>query len=256
MRKKIIHLYKDEGETPLQRLDRFRTEESEYKNATLGYAGRLDPMAEGWLLILIDDENTNREKHLGLNKIYEIDILLGLSTDTADALGILTAGEEKTDELQFERIARSFIGDIMLPYPSYSSRTINGKALFEWAREGKINEIEIPKRASTIYDIKFLDSYSLTARDLLAESIERVRRVKGDFRQKEVIDSWNAVLEDSTRSFVIHRIEVSCSSGTYMRSLAEAIGQKLGLSAMAWKIKRTLIGSFRGNDKELHNAEK
>ena len=58
---KTIKLYKEKGETPLERLDRFREENPEYGEVKLSYAGRLDPMAEGVMLILIGDENKERE---------------------------------------------------------------------------------------------------------------------------------------------------------------------------------------------------
>ncbi len=75
------------GETPLQALDRLRIEQPEYQKATLSYAGRLDPMAEGLLLVLVDDECKHSQDYFGFDKDYEATILFGFDTDTHDILG-------------------------------------------------------------------------------------------------------------------------------------------------------------------------
>ncbi len=82
-----VILNKKEGETPLQALERLRSSNSKYKDAKMTYAGRLDPMASGLLIILIGDEVKNKEKYLKLNKEYEFEVLFGFATDTYDILG-------------------------------------------------------------------------------------------------------------------------------------------------------------------------
>jgi hypothetical protein len=64
----MILIDKRVGETPLQLINRIRIEMPKLKNERLSYAGRLDPMAEGQMLILVGDENNNRDKYLGLDK--------------------------------------------------------------------------------------------------------------------------------------------------------------------------------------------
>ncbi|MEX2029185.1 MAG: hypothetical protein WD963_01745, partial [Candidatus Paceibacterota bacterium] len=85
--KNILLLNKKEGETPLQALDNFRRKNIRYKDAKMTYAGRLDPMARGLLLVLSGEEVKKKEKYLALPKEYEFDILFGFSTDTYDILG-------------------------------------------------------------------------------------------------------------------------------------------------------------------------
>lgn len=244
-----LTLYKNEGETPLECLDRLRVEHPEYKDAVLSYAGRLDPMAEGLLLVLVGEENKKREQYLGLDKVYEVDVLLGIGTDTGDILGKITGekfgmpNEMPKKEFGQPNFLAEFIGPFAQKYPHYSSKPVNGKPLFEWAREGKLGEIEIPERTSEIYDIKFIESLSLSGKEILERVKERISKVSGDFRQADVIESWDAVLTSHlSESFPVYRIEVSCSSGTYMRTLAEEIAKKAGASGLAWRIKRTQIG--------------
>ncbi len=69
--------------------------------------------------------------------------------------------------------------------------------------------------------------------------------MRGDFRQKEILELWNEVLtEHADKHFSILKIKVSCSSGTYMRSLAHELGEKLGIGASALRIKRTRVGEY------------
>ncbi len=92
--KEIISIYKKLGETPLECLNRLRLEKPDYKEAVLSYAGRLDPMAEGVLLVLVGEENKNREKYLSLSKTYIVEILWGIETDTYDLLGRVSSEKE------------------------------------------------------------------------------------------------------------------------------------------------------------------
>ena len=89
-----ILLYKKIGETPLECLNRFKVENSEYESLPMTYAGRLDPMAEGLLLVLVGEECKKKEDYLYLSKEYEIEVLFGFETDTADVLGKIIKAEK------------------------------------------------------------------------------------------------------------------------------------------------------------------
>lgn len=255
-----LTVYKNEGETPLECLDRLRVEHPEYKDAVLSYAGRLDPMAEGEMLILVNDVNKEREKYLGLDKEYEVDVLFGVETDTGDILGVVNKTFQKRGDINFLRssatlstteanispLLKSFVGTVTQKYPSYSSKAVNGKPLFQWAREDRLDEIEIPEKTSEIYSIELMDQYKLNSEEILEKVKERVGKVKGDFRQAEILRSWEDLLASkAVESFNLIKIKVRCSSGTYMRTLAESMALKLGTVGIAWKIKRTLLFSSK-----------
>ena len=72
---KIIVLNKKEGETPLEALSNFRAKHKKYKDVKMTYAGRLDPMASGLILILAGEETKNKEKYLTLDKEYSFEVL-------------------------------------------------------------------------------------------------------------------------------------------------------------------------------------
>ena len=86
---KVVNVYKPISPTPLQVVEKFREKHPEYAESKISYAGRLDPLAEGVLLLLIDKENKKREKYQKLDKEYEFEVLFGAATDTYDLLGIV-----------------------------------------------------------------------------------------------------------------------------------------------------------------------
>ena len=86
----MIVANKELGETPLECIERARIELGLDANMPMTYAGRLDPLASGKLLILMGEECKEKEKYLGYDKEYEIEVLFGIKTDTGDALGQIT----------------------------------------------------------------------------------------------------------------------------------------------------------------------
>jgi len=84
--KKTINLYKPVGMTPLQAVEKLREKNTVYNGKKMSYAGRLDPMAEGVLLILVGDENKKMKQYMGFDKEYKAEILFGFSSDSNDVL--------------------------------------------------------------------------------------------------------------------------------------------------------------------------
>jgi len=248
MENKPILIYKNIGETPLQAVEKLRIKYPEYSNLPMTYAGRLDPLVEGLLLVFIGDDCKKKDEYLGLSKEYEVEILFGFETDTYDLLGIV---KKETNEqkyiipVSFNKFFSNFIGDISQEYPSYSSKTVNGKPLWQWAREGRLNEIEFPKHIVKIESINIVEEKIISKNDL-GKYIEKViPMVKGDFRQDEIIEKWREALTSSPYTeFNTMKIKVSCGSGAYMRVLAHDIGKVLDISSLAYHIKRTKIGDY------------
>lgn len=258
---------KNIGETPLEALERFRSQcmqsgepcsngrsstgtKYSWKEVPLTYAGRLDPMAEGQLMILIGDECKEKEKFLNLNKEYEVEVLFGIKTDTYDALGIVEERPLHDTEIKLSQIGNlmnqeylnKYIGKFVQQYPSYSSKTVGGKQLHELARIGALPE-EMPTREVEIYSIEMLGNkiVPIESEELLSIIVSRIGLVKGDFRQDQIIEAWIQLLKNYQTAWPLVKIRVRCSSGTYMRSLADRIGQDLGVGAIALSINRTKI---------------
>ncbi len=247
--KKVILLNKKEGETPLGAVSLFRNTHKAYKDMKMTYAGRLDPMASGLLLVLAGEETKQKEKYLGLDKEYEFEVLFGFATDTYDILGkvsnstILTNYRIGDLEKKIKQNLKFFKGKIKQKYPMYSSKTIEGKQLWQYAREGE--EVESPEREVEVKSLKFLKLKSITGKKLLSDIEKRIKKVQGDFRQEEILKLWRKELKkEESKAFFLGGFKIKCSSGTYIRTIANTLGDRIGIPALAYSIKRTKIGKY------------
>ena len=192
---KLINVYKPKGLTPFQVVKLVREKFPEYKDVKIGYAGRLDPLAHGVLLLMIGEETTiEKDKYLNLPKEYEFEVVFGIATDTYDALGMLMSSRatEGSRGISYHKAAllkrslRSSVDSVGMTkkiqvfinskldrqtqiYPPFSSKTVNGKPLFWWARENRLSEIKIPQREIEIYDFKLLEIKEISAVKLKKE---------------------------------------------------------------------------------------
>ena len=122
----------------------------------IGHTGTLDPFAEGLLLVAVN-KGLKVVKLLNYkDKEYIAKVRLGIKTDTLDITGnILEERKENINQEEIEEVLQSFIGDYSYEVPIYSAIKVNGKKLYEYAREGK--KVEIPIKDSYIYDIKLIN---------------------------------------------------------------------------------------------------
>lgn len=247
----IINLYKQPGETPLQCLARFVAEHPEYKDARLTYLGRLDPLAEGVLLVAPGSlAKETREEVLALPKEYVAEVLLGFATDTYDILGRIT---DESNEKNLRVVSAyhsmsaigALVGERIQIYPAYSSKPVLGKPLFQWAREGKIDEIDVPTRNVEVHTSTLERFGTMPAPALLSRIETAIARVEGDFRQKKIIADWQRSLGPRYReTCAILTIRFVVSSGTYIRALAHELGKELGVHACLLHLTRTRVGSY------------
>ena len=245
----MLKLYKKIGETPLECLGRLAEENPDYKDMKMTYAGRLDPMAEGELLVLVGKECKKKDKYLGLDKEYEFDVLFGLETDSLDVLGMPDKKVQSFKDYdvtmhreRMVRFLRNIKGKQTQKYPAFSSKTIDGRPMFELAKAGELEGKEIPEKEIQIYETEFIKSYWIKGSALEADIVERILLVKGDFRQKEILKEWEAVLKRREEDrFLVSRMKVKCSSGTYIRVITQILSIFLGVSALTFKIKRLKI---------------
>ena len=193
----------------------------------VGHAGTLDPMATGLLIVLVGREATRRQaEFMGLEKEYEAEITFGAVSDTYDAEGktavscqLSAVGELSRGKV--EGALKGFVGAIRQRVPPYAAVKVGGKKLYEYAREGKLNEVRIPTRRVEIKEIELLD-FSPVRKD-------------PSFRKGRVFPSGKLPKAE---------IRVVCSKGTYIRSLAHDLGQKLGVGAYLSALRRTRIGPY------------
>lgn len=248
----VLNLYKEVGETPLQAISRFRAEHEEFAAVRMTYAGRLDPMAEGVLIVLTHDDVLRKEEFLALDKEYIFEAILGIETDTYDILGKITRSKrcvmgegEKVRILKFMKAKK---GKIKQKYPPYSSKTLKGKQLWQISREGKISEDELPEREVEIYESRLFETKEIAVEELEPRVIGDILKLKGDFRQEEIIKGWKELFSMNRHRIPAIRAGIRCSSGTYIRSLVYEMGKALGCGATALRIARTKVGDFEIRD--------
>ncbi|MEF2620235.1 MAG: tRNA pseudouridine(55) synthase TruB [Clostridia bacterium] len=176
-------------------------------NTKVGHTGTLDPNATGVLPILLG-KGTKISKYLiEHDKEYEVVLQLGVKTTTADEEGEIIEEKEvlkeSLEQLEIERILKSFIGKIKQMPPKYSAIKVNGRKLYEYARKGQ--EVEIKPREVEIYNIE-------------------ITNIQKEKKQIE--------------------FKVSCSKGTYIRTLCEDIAEKMRTVGYMKELKRTKVGNF------------
>lgn len=195
----IINIYKEAGFTSHDVVAKLR---GIVKQKKIGHTGTLDPDAVGVLPVCLGNATKLCDMLTDKSKQYEACMLLGKTTDTLDISGVVLSEKEvNVSENEVVDAVMSFVGEYDQIPPMYSAIKVNGKKLYELAREGK--EIERKPRHVKIQDIEII----------------------------------NVNLPEIT-------FRVSCSKGTYIRSLCADIGEKLGCGALMKSLIRTRVGGF------------
>lgn len=253
----VTAIYKPQGVTPLQLIEKFRKSNPKYKDAKIGFAGRLDPLAHGVMLLTIGEANKEREPLLSLDKTYRFSVLLGIETDTYDYLGILKNFQVLDVAENYEKIVLDFIkrhtGKFIQPYPPFSSKTLNGTPLFKLAKRNgfKINNLRFknserwPTKEVEVFRFELLKEVGVCSLEISGVVLGNLKKIKGFFRQNRIIRQWEKFFEaNPNQEFKLLTFEIDCSSGTYVRSLAHKLGQELGTGAIAFEINRTRVGNY------------
>ncbi len=174
--------------------------------AKAGHTGSLDPLATGVLPLCFGEATKFSQFVLDADKAYTATFQLGVGTDTLDSEGeiVATSDASRLTEAAVVAAVESFVGDIEQVPPMYSAIKRNGQPLYKLARQGI--EVERSARRVTLYDFQCLG-----------------------FRPGQV-----AQID----------VSVHCSKGTYIRSLAAAVGDCLDLPAHVMRLRRTQAGPF------------
>jgi len=186
------------------------------KTKRIGHTGTLDPFATGVVVILVE-KATRLAQFLDKDaKEYEAVARFGFETDTGDRTGSPKSKVQSPKSVsikEIEAVLPEFCGEILQTPPMYSAKKIEGKKLYELARKG----IEIERKAVkvNIYDLEI---------------------TKESENEKSTNDSGL-----KTKDF---GLKVSCSAGTYIRTLAEDIGKKIGIGAHLAELRRTKAGKL------------
>lgn len=199
----VINVYKEAGFTSHDVVAKMR---GILRQKKIGHTGTLDPDAEGVLPVCLGRATRLCDMLADHDKVYEAVLRLGITTDTQDMSGtVLEEKEVCVTREQVETCIQSFQGEQMQIPPMYSALKVNGKKLYELAREGI--EVERKARKIVFHEIQILDM-----------DLPKVT------------------------------IRVHCSKGTYIRTLCNDIGEKLGCGGCMEKLLRTRVERFAVED--------
>lgn len=195
------------------------------RGTKIGHAGTLDPMATGLMIIGVGSETKRLGDYLKLPKTYEAEILLGVRTDTGDIDGkavdeVRSMSYElwKGRESDIKETLEGMVGKLQLPVPKYSAVKRGGEPLYQKARRGE--HVLPPIKTMEVTDCKLL--------------------AVGHPRENG----------DPAHNGPLIKVRFDVSSGTYIRSLAEEFGHRLGVPATLAGLRRTRIGEFKVEDAE------
>lgn len=200
----IINVYKERGFTSHDVVAKLRGILGQKK---IGHTGTLDPDAEGVLPVCLGKGTKLCDMLTNKDKVYEAVLLLGISTDTQDISGEVykTCDTSGVTEQKAAECIQGYTGTYDQLPPMFSALKVNGKKLYELAREGKV--VERKRRRVEIYEIEILEM-----------ALPRIR------------------------------MRVSCSKGTYIRTLCHDIGETLGCGGCMESLLRTKVGRFEIKD--------
>lgn len=251
----IYNLYKKRGETPLECIQRFAKITPELKGQKMTYMGRLDPLAEGVLLMASGEDVKRKEEFLGLDKEYDFVALFGFVTDTYDVMGKIICVEKlgNINEMNLIKIAKIYEGEREQEYPKYSSKMIASRKKFEDDPLGQGQFKGHPLKKITIHKLQFHKFEILNNKELFGRLLMDISKVNGNFRQHEILTLWKQILfgfpspeqREGHTKWGVGYFSAHVSSGTYIRNLVNDMGNTLGCGATTLSIKRTRVGDFK-----------
>ena len=240
----MFALDKPVGLSAAQAIAALRASDPALAGVKLGHAGRLDPMAEGLLTVLVGDETRDVHRLRAQPKTYEVDVLVGVGTDSFDELGLVLAAHPATvDAGALARACAALEGERAQRYPPFSQARVGGVSLIALGHAGLV--VERPTATRTLHEITLLAVHPTDLAAAAARAVARVGCVLGDFRQAAIVARWREVAaEHPRRPLTVATLRVRCSAGTYMRALADEVGAAVGAPAIASRIRRTAAGDL------------
>lgn len=216
----ILNMYKPPKMSSFNFIYRLKKKWSVKK---ISHAGTLDPLAEGVMVVLTDRDCKIQDQFVKKDKEYEATVLLGAYSESFDLEKPLVFEDNPPiyDENLLKRVLESLTGQISLPVPIFSAKIVKGKRLYQYARKGQ-ELADIPQMNIHIYSIELLE---ISEYDY--------------FGQK----------------YPLIKVLISCSSGTYIRTLANEIGKRYGSTGVLFHLKRTKVGEFDARDSKIETFD-
>lgn len=266
----IIELWKDYGITSNEFARRYKLN---FNLDCVCYAGRLDPMARGKMIILTNRDTKNVNKYLDHGKLYNFDMIIGIDTKSHDCLSEINTisndllffkPEELTLKLQELTLKlQEFIKCYTVQeYPIVSNYTIKHdnikKPLWWFYANGYLSEpsssstekykiIKLPTKNVTIFDYKINNIQTVQLNKLIELFVDRIKlidneRTQNELRTQDIIEQWEKIRDNSHNlQLITINMELTVSSGFYIRQFCNDFGKFISNGAIAFDITRLKI---------------
>lgn len=220
----ILNIYKEKGWTSHDVVAKLK---GVLKTKKIGHAGTLDPLAEGVLVVLTNEDTKRQSEFMGMEKEYLAEIAFGAQSPTYDLEGPVSFSDKSINaneiKEKLEDLLKKYKGKIIQQVPGFSAVKVKGRPLYKSARSGNTGQSALPKKEVEVYEIE------------LQKFEERLFDV-GELKGKKLL---------------VATLRVACSKGFYVRSLAYDLGKELEIGGVLVSLLRTRVGSYT-----LENAQK
>lgn len=211
------------------------------------HTGTLDPMADGVLICLTGEDRFNKSKYSSWQKIYEFSILTGIATDSHDLLGLVTKSSTKdVVETKIKDAFNQLVGSYEQEIPSFSAKRIDGVSYFDKAKKNQ--PIPISKQKITINSIHKSGERFINSSELISTIENKITRVRGDFRQEQILSNWKNVLTNNNSNpdkFRITYFTMVASKRSYVRGVVRDASKISGIPLTTFHIRRIQNGIYQ-----------
>ncbi len=224
-------IYKSSGLTMNQFIQLIQ-EQNKWRK--IAYAGRLDPMARGWVPILFDSECYNMTEYTNMKKIYQVRVVVGISTDSDDTLGIIQ--HINTTPCDLDKLKEMF---------TQSNTTINQS--FHYYSTKQINKRRKNDTSDTKHIVELIKSVVIESGNMdtkewinnIITTIDKIDKTR-DFRQSKTIEQWEKIaLQHNTLQYI--DLELTVSSGFFVRQFIRDMIELANIPLLCHDIHRISI---------------
>lgn len=208
------------------------------------HTGTLDPMAEGVVIVLSDQDRFDKQKYSDFKKTYVVKLLQGVATDSEDLLGLITNVHFSDSDIrpQLAEVADQMVGTHTQIVHPFSSKRIDGDSFFNLSKKG----VQPPMIAEQVelFSVKVLNREVTSSDQYCRTIIKRINSVQGDFRQKQIVEGWEQLFANHSQQLSLISLRIVCSKRTYVRSLVRYLSEKIGHPLTVSELIRTHNGPY------------
>lgn len=234
----ILKVWKDYGITSTEFAKKLKLENNFDK---ICFAGRLDPLAQGEMIFLTDQDTKSVSEYLGHNKTYKFSLILGIKTTSHDCFSKIEGIQDTTNN-NLEMLDTFIKNYKRQEYPLVSSYItlhdgIKNPLWWFYANGYTKDQLNIPSKAVSIFNYKVQDTKVKDTITLSEQFISKIKLIENaDLKCNEYINQWKNV--NVNYNHIIIDIELNVNSGFYIRKFCDDFGEYIGTGAIAYDITR------------------